>query len=213
MTIKTEKYTDAVVRWPKAGKHIMAQVNGNAIVLYQAYNAAIADYAVTHQKLGGPGFSYDRMSWVKPNFLWMMYRCGWAAKENQERVLAIHLALSEFDEILANAVFSTFRHHTYATRKDWEEDVKKSQVRLQWDPDHDPYGNKQERKAIQLGLRGNTFRVFGQNNIQHIEDITPFVKEQRAQLSAGNIRELLVPVEDPYVPVDQFICRRIELAE
>jgi len=25
----------------------------------------------------------NRMTWIKPNFLWMMYRSGWASKKNQ----------------------------------------------------------------------------------------------------------------------------------
>ena len=37
------------------------------------------------------------MSWIKPNFLWMMYRCGWAAKENQKSVLAISINKTDFD--------------------------------------------------------------------------------------------------------------------
>ncbi|MFM7854759.1 MAG: DUF4291 family protein [Flammeovirgaceae bacterium] len=29
------------------------------------------------------GLSLNRMTWMKPNFLWMMYRSGWATKHNQ----------------------------------------------------------------------------------------------------------------------------------
>jgi hypothetical protein len=28
------------------------------------------------------------MDWSKPNFLWMMYRSGWATKERRERIVA-----------------------------------------------------------------------------------------------------------------------------
>ena len=31
------------------------------VVVYQAYRAEIADYAVSHQQLGGPAFSYARI--------------------------------------------------------------------------------------------------------------------------------------------------------
>ena len=47
------------------------------------------------------------MSWIKPNFLWMMFRCGWATKVNQERVLAIHLRRPFFESLLAEAIPST----------------------------------------------------------------------------------------------------------
>ena len=49
-------------------------------------------------------FSYSRMSWIKTNFLWMMYRCGWATKRNQERVLAIRITRQGFEEILSKAL-------------------------------------------------------------------------------------------------------------
>jgi hypothetical protein len=31
------------------------------------------------------------MTWIKPSFLWMMYRCGWGAKEGQESVLVVEI--------------------------------------------------------------------------------------------------------------------------
>ena len=52
-----------------------------------------------HGAFGGD-FSYARMSWIKTNFLWMMYRCGWATKEGQEVVLALWLRRDGFDELL-----------------------------------------------------------------------------------------------------------------
>ena len=36
--------------WPKNGKHILAQYDKDAVVVYQAYCPEIADYAVKHQR-------------------------------------------------------------------------------------------------------------------------------------------------------------------
>ena len=36
--------------WPKQGRHILAQYDEDSIVVYQAYCAEIAEYAVKHQK-------------------------------------------------------------------------------------------------------------------------------------------------------------------
>jgi hypothetical protein len=52
------------------------------------------------------GYNMNRMTWIKPNFLWMMYRSGWASKKNQERILAISLTRLGFEEILSKAVLS-----------------------------------------------------------------------------------------------------------
>ena len=93
-------------------------------------------------RFGGLQFSYSRMSWIKTNFLWMMYRCGWATKPSQERVLAVRITREGFDHILSKAL----------TGQD-EKGREKSDVRLQWDPDHSPSGAVVQRRAIQLGLR------------------------------------------------------------
>ena len=71
-------------------RKIYAKYDDKTIRVYQAYNNVIAGEAI---KLGtfGEHFSLTRMTWIKPSFLWMMYRCGWAEKENQERVLAIDI--------------------------------------------------------------------------------------------------------------------------
>ena len=50
-----------------------------SIIVYQAYAAPIAEPALAAGRFVPP-FSRDRMTWIKPSFLWMMYRCGWATK-------------------------------------------------------------------------------------------------------------------------------------
>jgi hypothetical protein len=79
--------------------------------------------------------------------------------------------------------------------------VASSDVRLQWDPDHDPSGKPVERHAVQLGLRGDALRRYGQQELISIEDITPFVTEQRRRLSSGFV-ELHTPEERVYHPGD-----------
>src|SRR5215471_18514732 len=102
-----EPFRTQNARWPAAGRHVLAQYDGDSVVVYQAYRPAIGRFAAEHGYFGGP-FSLDRMSWIKPNFLWMMYRCGWGTKEGQEVVLAVWLRRAAFDAILKEAVHSTF---------------------------------------------------------------------------------------------------------
>jgi hypothetical protein len=134
------------------------------------------------------------MTWIKPNFLWMMYRCGWATKQGQEHVLAVWLPRRVFEEeILARAVHSSYVAEAYGSRPEWELAVKTSDVRLQWDPDHGPRGNALERRAIQLGLRGAATRAFASEWVQRIEDVTPLVRAQREHLA--DLDRLVTPVE------------------
>ncbi len=203
MNITTELYTDSQKRLPTAGQVILAHQTDNLMVVYQAYNNRIADFAVANQMLGGADFSYNRMSWIKPNFLWMMYRCGWAAKENQERVLAIWIEKSAFEGILNNAAISSFNPKYHNSQQEWKNDLNTKEVRLQWDPDHDPYGNKLQRRAVQLGLKGKALEDFGRNQIKRIEDITDFVKQQKLGLDSDQLNRLLVPVETVFEPANK----------
>jgi hypothetical protein len=99
MDLITEPYTTQDARWPRTGRHMLAQFDAESVVVYQAYNPAIGHFAARHGYFGG-GFGLGRMSWIKPNFLWMMYRSGWGTKEDQEVTLSVRLRRDTFDEIL-----------------------------------------------------------------------------------------------------------------
>jgi hypothetical protein len=132
------------------------------------------------------------MSWIKPNFLWMMYRSGWASKPDQEHILAIEIPLEKFKIIVAQAVYSSYQADIYLSEENWQAALQTSEVRLQWDPDHDPYGTKLERKAIQLGMKGAILRQFATEWIVSITDISSFVREQGALVQEKQLNELLV---------------------
>jgi hypothetical protein len=200
MNLQFEKYEAYIKRVPDNGKHILAYTHEDTLVVYQAYNREIAEYAVANQRLGGPAYKYSRMSWIKPNFLWMMYRSGWATKQDQERVLAIYIKKSFFNSILDQAVHSSFQNNVNATDAAWKVDLEAKEVRVQWDPDHDPIGTPQKRRAIQLGLSGRILKEFGQSQIVKVDDITDFVAQQRGLIDARKIQDLLIPNETVFIP-------------
>ena len=204
-----EPYRDQLARWPGTGRHIMAQFDHESVVVYQAYRPSIGRYAAAHGYFGGE-FSLARMSWIKPNFLWMMYRSGWGTKEGQEVTLAVRLRRAAFDQILCRAVHSAFVPGTYASRDEWSRAVADSSVRLQWDPDHDPAGNRMERRAIQLGLRGGVLERYAREWILGVEDISGLVTVQRTHAQAGPPYErLLTPREDPYPVTEPEVASRL----
>lgn len=211
-TIKTEPYLHQKDRWPQRGRVILAQYDADSIVVYQAYRPAIGDFAAQQGYFGGE-FKLSRMTWIKPNFLWMMYRSGWGAKQGQEVILAIRLHRAAFDSILAQAVHSSFQSGLYESQESWQKAVQTSDVRLQWDPDHHPGGNKLERRAIQLGLRGEAIRCYAQEWIIDIEDISGFVAEQRQHVVSGNYEALLTPAESPYPVQDLETANRLQVPQ
>jgi len=212
MDLITEPYLQQSTKWPRKGQHILGQFDENSIVVYQAYNPSIGHFAANNKYFGGE-FSLSRMSWIKPNFLWMMYRSGWGTKEGQEVTLAIRIRKQAFDCILAQAVHSSFVPDVYRESHNWRKQSSASSVRLQWDPDHDPAGQKQERRAIQLGLRGEVLQKFARDWIEEIEDISDFVAIQRQAVKTGTYQSLLVPKENVYPVSDPEVARRLQLSQ
>ncbi|GEP43840.1 DUF4291 domain-containing protein [Brevifollis gellanilyticus] len=209
MTLSIQSYLNQQTRWPTSGKHILAQFDDTSIIVYQAYRPAIAQYAVENKRFGGE-FSFNRMSWIKPNFLWMMYRSGWAAKESQERILAVRIPRTLFDDLLLTSVASSFGASGLTTHEEWQAAVERSEVRLQWDPDHSPRGGPLARRAVQLGLRGEMLRRYAETELLGIEDITDFVITQRQHLS-GDLSDLQTPTEYVYQPSNPAVAAAVNL--
>jgi hypothetical protein len=210
MNLITEPYTIQEARLPQSGRHILAQFDAGSVIVYQAYSPAIGHFAARHGYFGG-GFGMSRMSWIKPNFLWIMYRSGWGTNENQEVTLAVRLRRDAFEEILRQAVHSTFVPEVYGSENAWRRAVAGSDVRLQWDPDHDPSGKPVERRAIQLGLWGEILARYAKGWLIEVEDISDFVRRQRENAKAPYDR-LVTPREDTYPVADLQVAGRLGLS-
>lgn len=204
--MKLISYNSHIKKLPLIGKHIVGTFDQQSIIVYQGFNKSIAQFALKNGFFGGP-FNYDRLSWIKPNFMWMMYRSEWA--EMEEYILSIRLKRDAFEAILAKAVHTTYKSNHYNSGKEWKNALKKSEVRVQWDPDHDPYGKRLARKAIQLGLSGETLKKYGKEWIIEIEDITPFVKKEKHNRS--NFDLLKVPEEKIFIPKNISTCQYLEI--
>lgn len=178
-------------------KKINAFYNDSKIRVYQAYNSRIADEAL---KLGtfGKSFKRERMTWIKPSFLWMMYRSGWAEKENQERILAVDISIDGFEEILKNAVLSSYNKNMNISFDEWKIKIENSEVRCQFDPDRDIYGNPQKVRAIQLGLRGRAVDRYINEWIVKITDITEKVKYLKKLRDEKILTAENLPIEKEY---------------
>jgi len=196
--LATAAYAEQMKSWPQTGRHILAQFDDDTIIVYQAYCPGIGRFAVEKGFFGGD-FKFSRMSWIKPNFLWMMYRSQWGQAEGQEVVLAVRLKRRFFDFLLAQAVPSSFDARVFGSRDEWAAAVARSDVRLQWDPDHLPTGDKCGRRAIQLGLRGAVLEAYGKQEIVRVIDMSPFVAEQRSNVHDWRNGKLLTPMEHVYV--------------
>lgn len=110
---------------------------------------------------------------------------------------------------MKQATFTSYDEQFFRTHEDWKKQLDSTEVRLQWDPDHDPFGNKEVRKAIQIAIKGDVLKRFGTEWIKGIEDITNLVSSEYEKVLNNSVEELIVPYEVVLVLHDKEIEKRI----
>jgi hypothetical protein len=180
-------------------RQIRAVHTDRTVVVYQAYPAGIADAALAAGTFLPP-FKRQRATWIKPSFLWMAYRSGWAAKAGQERVLAVEITRTGFDWALEHACLSHYEPGIYREPGTWRHRMDTTSVRIQWDPERDLRLQPLRRRSIQIGLSGEAVTRYVEEWIVSISDTTPIMRQIRALVAVdatGQARALL-PAERPY---------------
>lgn len=206
MNLQTIPYHSYEKGLPQEENFILGQRRADNIFVYQAFNDRIAEYAIKNQKFGGQDYNFNRMTWIKPNFLWMMYRSGWAEKDsNQNRILAIEISFEGFEELLTEGVLTRY-DKIYGSETTWREKLNNSDVRIQWDPDHDINGEKLKRKAVQIGIKNDALQKFNNEFIKSIQDITNFVKEQKANIDNKN--ECFFVIDENIIEVSSSLKKK-----
>lgn len=185
-------------------RQIRARYDAETITVYQAYRPEIAEAAVRAGRFVSP-FSRNRMTWIKPSFLWMMYRCGWATKPGQERVLAIRITRAGFEKALEHSCLSHFDPDIHDSRESWQVLKKTSPVRIQWDPERDTDLNPLAYRSLQVGIGPDMVNAYADDWITGLDDITSTVARLRESPSRS---ALDLPPERPY-PLPEHIARRI----
>lgn len=180
---------------------IRAVYDETTIRVYQAYSDAIASSALEHGTFVSPPFKLERMTWIKPSFLWMMYRAGWGFKEpGQRRILAIDINREGFDWALAHSCLS---HATPDIDKsEWARLKNDSPVRIQWDPERDLLLQPLPHRAIQIGLGREAISLYVKDWISRITDVTPLAHEMSRLIQDKRLEEARkrLPAEKPYPP-------------
>ncbi|KAA9002456.1 DUF4291 domain-containing protein [Affinibrenneria salicis] len=183
-------------------RQIRAFYTKDFIRVYQAYSDAIADSALAHGTFVSPPFSMTRMTWIKPSFLWMMYRAGWGMKDpGQHRILAVDLTHEGFKQIVGQGVIS---HHAAPgaaeDADEWKKKIQQANVVIQWDPERDIHLNKLPYRTIQIGLRNEAVADYVSKWIVNISDISERAFDIHALIGSGRVVEAtaLLPEERVY---------------
>ncbi|WP_330317474.1 DUF4291 domain-containing protein [Streptomyces platensis] len=180
-------------------RRIRALHTDTTVTVYQAYSPALGLPAARDGRFP-VAWKRERMTWIKPSFLWMMYRCGWGEKADQETVLAIEIDRAGFDWALRNACLSHYDADEHADREGWRRELKGAPARVQWDPERDLGLRALPYRSLQLGLSGEASRRYADEWTVAIRDVTPLAREVRALVRAGETAAAaaLLPEERPY---------------
>ncbi len=191
-------------------RQIRAVYNEKTIRIYQAYSHPIAEAALKAGIFVTPPFKMDRMTWIKPSFLWMMYRAGWAEKIGQERILAIDITRDGFEWALDHSCLSHFESGIYNSHEEWLGVKKNAPVRIQWDPERDISLNKLGYRSIQIGLSREASKQYVNEWIMGLKEITPLCIKIRKTLKDKDITKAMkmLPKEEIY-PLPDSISIKI----
>jgi hypothetical protein len=165
-------------------REIRAAFDRETIVMYQAYTPRIAEAALEAQRFVEP-FSFHRMTWIKPSFLWLMHRSNWGQKSGQECVLAVRIKRSGWEKALSLAVLTSFEPGVYASASEWAREFAGAKVHVQWDPERSLRGAGLPYSSIQVGLSRHIICEYVEEWIVGIEDYTSRVRKMYDLLRSG----------------------------
>ncbi|MGW1746255.1 DUF4291 domain-containing protein [Streptomyces sp. NPDC002092] len=179
----------------------------STVTVYQAYPPEIGGPAVREGRFPA-AWKRDRMTWIKPSFLWMMYRCGWGAKAGQETVLAVEISRGGFEWALRHACLSSYEPRVHADRAAWQRALKRAPARVQWDPERDLRLRPLPYRSLQLGLSGEAVRRYADEWTVAISDVTPLARQIHAYVGSGDLDSAarLLPQERPYPAAEELLA-------
>lgn len=190
-------------------REIRADYDSRSIVVYQAFSATIAEPALAAQRFVTP-FSLERMTWIKPSFLWLMERSNWGRRSGQERILAVRITRAGWEEALGMGVLTEPDPKFYPNRAIWQERFAATPVHIQWDPERSLRGQSLLHGSIQVGLSRHIITRYVEEWTLGIQDYTPRVRKIEMLLRQGKEREAraLLPQERVY-PLPIVLRRQV----
>ena len=191
---------------------IRADYDQNSLIVYQAYSAAIAKPALANGRFVAP-FSLNRMTWIKPSFLWLMHRSNWAQKSGQEYILAVRIKRDAWEKALSLGVLTGYEAEIHASYQQWEQQFAAAKVHIQWDAERSIRGADLGINSIQVGISRFLIEEYVQDWIIALSDYTPLVHKIHGFLKAGELdkaKKLLPRERRPY-PVTMSVAKALAL--
>ncbi|MDO0928760.1 DUF4291 domain-containing protein [Streptomyces sp. TG1A-8] len=192
---------------PEPKFRVRARHTESTVTVYQAYRPGIGGPAARTGRFPS-SWKRERMTWIKPSFLWMMYRCGWGTKEGQETVLAVEIDRAGFEWALRHSCLSHYVPGLHQDEAAWRRELRRAPARVQWDPERDLRLDPLPHRSLQLGLAGEAAARYADEWIVGIEDVTPLATRIHGLVRAGEPERAaaLLPAERPYPVADEVLA-------
>ena len=134
------------------------------------------------------------------------YRSGYSYKDpRQECILALRMKHSHFQQQLSQAVLTDNLIGSMSAEQ------KAKGVRVQWDPERSPRIGHLEYRSIQIGISGKVSKIWAEEWVAAIEDMTEKAREMKKVLDGEKeigVEELvargLMPDERVYEVPDEL---------
>lgn len=189
-------------------RQIYANYDDSGIYVYQAFKPSTVAAALEKGTFA-KGFGLDRMTWIKPSFGWILHRSGYARKHGQEAILKIKLSHEAFLTILRQSIETSYNPKLFADEAAWQNALNNADVIHQWDPDREITGKKLDRRAIQIGLRGQAVYDYVNEWIIGLEEVTALAHEIEAAVKSNKPLPD-IPAERVY-PADEQLARSLKI--
>lgn len=118
----------------------------------------------------------------------------------QERVLAIRMTRSGFEQALSEACLSHFDPDLYESHDEWLARKEAGPVRVQWDPERSIHLEPLPWRSLQIGLSGSAVYRYVSEWITAIDDVTADVRNIRRLIDDHHLDDAndALPAESAY---------------
>lgn len=136
------------------------------------------------------------------------YRSGYSYKDpNQSRILALKTKHTHFQHLLSLAAVTSGQKGGLTVEE------RAEGVRVQWDPERSPRLGVLDYRSIQIGIGGEVGRVWAEEWVVGIEDVTGRARELKRGVEGeegGLVERGLVPRERVY-EVDEGLRNMLQM--
>jgi hypothetical protein len=166
---------------------LRAHFDDTTVTVLQSHAVELAEQVVAAGRFNVPGWHPGRTTRFRLSLGSALLRSERGMKPGRERLLAVKLSRSGFDELLNMAVLDDYVPALYPSRHAFRLATRFAQVLVSWHDDVDADGVELGAATVRVALRESALRAFTERWVVAVEDWTPLLAPG-AELPAFELR-------------------------